>query len=103
MSLAVALSTIQVTVRDLARFHPNLELEHIGGSQRLPTYLTLSQTSRENLRLDDYLEYPRAAKALYIYKHLYLLRDSNPGPTALQSASLTTIQDGRQIWRYKAN
>ncbi|GFV38263.1 uncharacterized protein TNCV_1723441, partial [Trichonephila clavipes] len=36
-----------------------------------------------------------AAKALYIYKHSCLLRDSNPEPTAQQSASLTTISDGR--------
>ncbi|GFS55643.1 hypothetical protein TNCV_131591 [Trichonephila clavipes] len=37
---------------------------------------------------------PPATKALYIYKHPCLLRDSNPGPTAQQSASLTTIPDG---------
>ncbi|GFU80317.1 hypothetical protein TNCV_3520921 [Trichonephila clavipes] len=34
------------------------------------------------------------AKELYIYKQPCLLRDSNPGPTAPQSASLTTILDG---------
>ncbi|GFX13052.1 hypothetical protein TNCV_2357081 [Trichonephila clavipes] len=34
---------------------------------------------------------PYAAKALYIYKHPCLLRDSNPVPTAPQSLSLTTI------------
>ncbi|GFW78806.1 hypothetical protein TNCV_4262261 [Trichonephila clavipes] len=38
---------------------------------------------------------PPAAKARFIYKHPCLLRDSNPGPTALQSASLSTIPDGR--------
>ncbi|GFS69123.1 uncharacterized protein TNCV_4009851 [Trichonephila clavipes] len=45
--------------------------------------------------LDDYLEYPHAAKALYIYKHPCLLRDLNPGRTSSQSASLTTIPNER--------
>ncbi|GFY17571.1 uncharacterized protein TNCV_3519261 [Trichonephila clavipes] len=40
---------------------------------------------------------PHSPKALYIKKHPCLLRDSNPGPTAQQSASLTTIPDGRHI------
>ncbi|GFU74837.1 uncharacterized protein TNCV_503711 [Trichonephila clavipes] len=57
---------------------------------------SLPPTSREDLRIDGYLKYPRAAKALYIYKHPYLPRDSNPGPTAHQSSSLTTTPDGRQ-------
>ncbi|GFU56013.1 hypothetical protein TNCV_1490141, partial [Trichonephila clavipes] len=39
---------------------------------------------------------PDAAKALYIYKHPYILRDSNPSPTAQQPASLTTIPHGRR-------
>ncbi|GFY24378.1 uncharacterized protein TNCV_1014261 [Trichonephila clavipes] len=55
--------------------------------------LPLPPTSREDLRVDDYLEYLHAAKALYIYKHPCLFRDSNPVPTAQQSASLTTIPD----------
>ncbi|GFU37739.1 hypothetical protein TNCV_1466091 [Trichonephila clavipes] len=38
---------------------------------------------------------PPAAKALYIYKHPCLLQDSNPVPTAPQSASLTTTPVGR--------
>ncbi|GFS56716.1 hypothetical protein TNCV_2221571 [Trichonephila clavipes] len=46
--------------------------------------------TREDLRLDGYLEYPHAAMALYIYKQPRLLRDSNPVPTASQSASLTS-------------
>ncbi|GFT14758.1 uncharacterized protein TNCV_99531 [Trichonephila clavipes] len=56
----------------------------------------LPPTSREDLRLLSCLEYPHAAKALYIYKHPCLLWDSNPGSSAQQSASLNTIQDGRQ-------
>ncbi|GFX99859.1 uncharacterized protein TNCV_258961 [Trichonephila clavipes] len=56
--------------------------------------LPLPPTSRENLRLDCYLEYPPATKALYIYKYPCLLRDSNPGPSAQQSTSRTTIPDG---------
>ncbi|GFV37674.1 hypothetical protein TNCV_2707891 [Trichonephila clavipes] len=42
------------------------------------------------------LEYFHATKALYIYTHPCLLRDSYPGPKASQSASLTTILD-RQL------
>ncbi|GFW64064.1 hypothetical protein TNCV_707691 [Trichonephila clavipes] len=38
---------------------------------------------------------PCRREALYIYKHPCLIWDSNPGPTAQQSASLTTIPDGR--------
>ncbi|GFW33291.1 hypothetical protein TNCV_2859681 [Trichonephila clavipes] len=50
------------------------------GSQEPPTSLPLPPTSREDLRLDGYLEHSHAVKALY--KHQCLLRDSNPGPTA---------------------
>ncbi|GFW53731.1 uncharacterized protein TNCV_3938251 [Trichonephila clavipes] len=69
---------------------------HSRGGQRPPTSLPLPPTSREDLRFDGYLEYPHATKALYIHKHPRLLRDSYPVPTAQQSASLTTTQDGRQ-------
>ncbi|GFS90553.1 DUF4817 domain-containing protein [Trichonephila clavipes] len=41
-----------------------------------------SPSTREDLRLDGYLEYPHAAEAVYIYKYPYLLRDSNPVPMA---------------------
>ncbi|GFU82529.1 uncharacterized protein TNCV_3629951 [Trichonephila clavipes] len=50
------------------------------GGQRPPNSLPLPPTSREDLRLDGYLEYSHAAKALFINKHPCLLRDSNPGP-----------------------
>ncbi|GFW47194.1 hypothetical protein TNCV_56471 [Trichonephila clavipes] len=59
-----------------------------------PTSHPLPPTSREDLWLDACLEYPPATKALYIYKHPCLHRDFNPGPTAQQSALLTTIPDG---------
>ncbi|GFY27280.1 hypothetical protein TNCV_2069001 [Trichonephila clavipes] len=49
-----------------AWFHPNLERENPGGDQGPPTSLPLPPTSREDLRFDGYLEYPHAAKALYI-------------------------------------
>ncbi|GFW57670.1 hypothetical protein TNCV_2925891 [Trichonephila clavipes] len=65
---------------DLAQFLPGFEEEHPVGGQWSPTFLPFSPSSREDLRLDDYLKYPPAAKALYIYKHPSLLRDSNPGP-----------------------
>ncbi|GFY16593.1 uncharacterized protein TNCV_2787201 [Trichonephila clavipes] len=73
------------------------EGEHNGGGQGPPISLPLPKTSREDLRLDGYLKYPYAVKTLYIYKHPCLLRDSNPTPTAQQSASLTTILDGRLL------
>ncbi|GFW48379.1 uncharacterized protein TNCV_1109421 [Trichonephila clavipes] len=59
------------------------------------TYLSLPlpPTVREDLRLDGDFRYPHAAKALYIYKHPCFLRNSNPGPTAQQSASLTAVPD----------
>ncbi|GFT55105.1 hypothetical protein TNCV_2325981 [Trichonephila clavipes] len=56
---------------DFVRFRPNFEEEHPGGNQRPSTSLPLPPTSRENLWLDGYLEYPHAAKALYIYKHVH--------------------------------
>ncbi|GFX16036.1 uncharacterized protein TNCV_4702951 [Trichonephila clavipes] len=78
-------------------FHPNLEREHSGGGQGPPTSLPLPPPSREDWRLDCYLKYPHAAKALYIHKYPCLLRDLNPVPTAQQSASLATIPDGRRL------
>ncbi|GFW19633.1 uncharacterized protein TNCV_1605241 [Trichonephila clavipes] len=44
--------------------------------------------------LDGYLEYSHAAKAPYICKHPCIFWDSNPGPTAQHSASITTKPDG---------
>ncbi|GFX81491.1 uncharacterized protein TNCV_4508981 [Trichonephila clavipes] len=81
LSLAGASSTIQVTVR-FSSVSPQFRGRTLsGGGQRSPTSLPLPPTSRADLRLDGYLEYPHAAKALYIYKHPCLLRDSNPDPT----------------------
>ncbi|GFT60837.1 hypothetical protein TNCV_3615741 [Trichonephila clavipes] len=60
--------------RTIAGFHPNFEGEHPGVVRGLPP------TSREDLWLEGYLKYLQAVKALYIYKHPCLLRDSNPGP-----------------------
>ncbi|GFW93006.1 hypothetical protein TNCV_4209421 [Trichonephila clavipes] len=61
----------------------------------LPPPLPLPPTSQEDLWLDGHLDDPHAAKALYIYKYSCLPRDSNLGPTAPQSPSLTTTPDGR--------
>ncbi|GFV73410.1 uncharacterized protein TNCV_3389261 [Trichonephila clavipes] len=66
---------------------------HFG--QGPPTSLPFPPSSGEDLRLDGYLEYPHTAQALCIYKHACLLWDSNPVPTAPQSASLTTIPVGQ--------
>ncbi|GFT72404.1 hypothetical protein TNCV_3609441 [Trichonephila clavipes] len=42
---------------------PLVQAENPGGGQRPPTSLPLPPTSRQDFRLDDYLEYPHAAKA----------------------------------------
>ncbi|GFW91440.1 helitron_like_N domain-containing protein [Trichonephila clavipes] len=49
--------------------------EQPGGSQMHPTSLPFPPTSQEDIRLNGYLEYPHAAKTLYIHKHPYLLLD----------------------------
>ncbi|GFV35990.1 hypothetical protein TNCV_2867481 [Trichonephila clavipes] len=85
LSLAIAFSTIQVTVR----FHPSFQGEHSEDGQGPHTSPLFPPTSRENLQLDGYLEYPHATKALRIYKQPCFLRNSSPDPTAQQSASLT--------------
>ncbi|GFU75248.1 hypothetical protein TNCV_2056911 [Trichonephila clavipes] len=87
LSLVLALSITQVTVRFSSVPPQFCGRTPWGWSE---TSLPLPPTSREDLRFVDYLEYPHAAKELYAYKHTCLLRDSK-GPTALQSASLTTI------------
>ncbi|GFV97531.1 hypothetical protein TNCV_2040391 [Trichonephila clavipes] len=57
---------------------------------------SLPPTSRDDMRLDGYFEYPHVAKELHIYKQPCLIRDSNRGHTAQPSALLTAISDGRQ-------
>ncbi|GFS58943.1 uncharacterized protein TNCV_68701 [Trichonephila clavipes] len=74
---------------------PNLG-RTFGGGQRPPTSLPLPPTSREDLQLDGYSEYPNAAKALYMYKHPGFLQDLNPSLRTQQSALLTTMPNGRQ-------
>ncbi|GFT68496.1 uncharacterized protein TNCV_1896931 [Trichonephila clavipes] len=69
---------------------PIFEGKHPGGGHRPPTSVSLRPASRENLRPDGYLEYLHDARALYIYKQLCHFRDSNPEPTAPQSAALFT-------------
>ncbi|GFY07367.1 hypothetical protein TNCV_5085521 [Trichonephila clavipes] len=64
LSLAIALSTIQVTEQ-----FSSVEGEDPGSSQMPSTSLPLPPTSPKDLQLDGYLKYPHAAKALYIYKH----------------------------------
>ncbi|GFT34009.1 hypothetical protein TNCV_4384611 [Trichonephila clavipes] len=68
----------------VTRSPPPILWENTLGWSGSPTSLPLPRTSREDLWLDGYLEYPHAAKAKYIYRYLCLLRDSNPGPTAPQ-------------------
>ncbi|GFV04527.1 uncharacterized protein TNCV_3322241 [Trichonephila clavipes] len=72
--------------------------ENLQASRGPPTPLPHPPTPREDLRLDGYLGYPHAAKALHICKHPCLLRDSNLVPTAPQSKSLFTIPVGRKYY-----
>ncbi|GFW44065.1 uncharacterized protein TNCV_998301 [Trichonephila clavipes] len=69
------------------------EVGHSGGGSGPLTSSPFPPSSREELRLNGCVEYPYVIKALYIYKHPYLFRDSNTGPTAQQSGSLTTISN----------
>ncbi|GFW81844.1 hypothetical protein TNCV_2885181 [Trichonephila clavipes] len=77
LSLAVALSTMQMTVQFSSVPTPQ-SLGRTPGDQGPPTTRLLTSTSQKDLQLDVYLEYSHAVKALYIYEHPYLLRDSNP-------------------------
>ncbi|GFU05198.1 hypothetical protein TNCV_575301 [Trichonephila clavipes] len=67
-------------VRFLARFHPKFKEENPGEGSGA-SHISSSSTNF-TIGLECYLEYPHAVKALCIYKHPYLLRDSNPGPYA---------------------
>ncbi|GFW12318.1 hypothetical protein TNCV_815731 [Trichonephila clavipes] len=78
----------------LARFHPNLEVEHPRGMARTSNLSSPSTNLTRGLVARWLLRLPPAAKALYIYKHPCLLRYPNLGPTARLSASLTTVPDG---------
>ncbi|GFS56002.1 hypothetical protein TNCV_2564481 [Trichonephila clavipes] len=87
LSLALVLSTMQVTVRFCSvssQFRGRKTWGCTGASHLSSpsTNLTRGLAAR-----DCYLEYPHATKALYIYKHPCLLRDSNPVPTALSVAN----------------
>ncbi|GFY24801.1 hypothetical protein TNCV_2689921 [Trichonephila clavipes] len=95
---------MQVTVR-FCSVPPPFRGRKPWGGQGPPTSLPLPPTIREDLWLDGYLEYSYAAKALYIYKHPCLLRDSNPVPTVSQSIPVgrLKVQDSKcnkefQIW-----
>ncbi|GFV87537.1 hypothetical protein TNCV_3281751 [Trichonephila clavipes] len=81
LSLAVALSTIQVTVR-LTRFHPNFEGGHLGVLRGLPPLYPFHQPHEKTCGSRRLCRVSPAAKALYIYKHPCLLRDSKGAGTA---------------------
>ncbi|GFW78260.1 hypothetical protein TNCV_137291 [Trichonephila clavipes] len=66
LSLALALSTIQVTVR-FCSFPPQLEGENSGGCQGPPTSLHLLPNTRG---LAARRLFRVSTKALYIYKHV---------------------------------
>ncbi|GFU73553.1 hypothetical protein TNCV_3359931 [Trichonephila clavipes] len=95
LSLAVALSTKQVTPHERTcgstavytpmpqRLYTFTNIHTFSGNRTQ----ALLHGSQRHLRLNGYLEYPYATKALYVYKHPRLLWDSNPDPTARHSAS----------------
>ncbi|GFX16783.1 hypothetical protein TNCV_2517631 [Trichonephila clavipes] len=93
LSLAIALSTTQVTV-EFGLIPPKFEGETRRVVRGFPPLFPFHKPLDRNLQIDGYSEYPHPTKALYVYEHPCLIRDSNPGPTAQQLASLTTIQDG---------
>ncbi|GFX99781.1 hypothetical protein TNCV_258201 [Trichonephila clavipes] len=63
------------------------ENKHPGGGQGPATSLLLPPTSREDMLLDGYLEYPHVARALFKHLQTCLHRDSNQSPTVQQSIS----------------
>ncbi|GFY26796.1 hypothetical protein TNCV_4375421 [Trichonephila clavipes] len=65
LSMAVAFSTMQVTLR-LRSVPLPIKRENILEGYGYPTSLPFPPTSRKDLALGSYLEYPLAAKALYI-------------------------------------
>ncbi|GFT75841.1 hypothetical protein TNCV_851431 [Trichonephila clavipes] len=81
LSLAVALRTIQVTVRLSSVPLPNFEGEHPGGGSGASHLSSPSTNLTSGLVTRRLFRVPQAAKALYIYKHPGLLFDSNPVPT----------------------
>ncbi|GFW68626.1 arylsulfatase B [Trichonephila clavipes] len=53
-----------------------------GRGQGLPPLFPFHQSHERTCGSTSILSTPHATKALYIYKHPCLLRDSHPGPTA---------------------
>ncbi|GFX87266.1 hypothetical protein TNCV_3819961 [Trichonephila clavipes] len=96
LSLAVALSTMQVTVR-FGSVSPQFGGRTLWRGQRPPTSLLLPPTSPEDLRFDGYLEVPPCREGTI---HLQISMSSPgfiPSAYAQQSASLTAIPNERQV------
>ncbi|GFW52246.1 hypothetical protein TNCV_2426931 [Trichonephila clavipes] len=85
---------MQVIERFCCGSTPILRENTLGVVRGLSPLFPLHQP-HERLEPRRLLRVHPAEKALYIYKHPCLLPDSNPGPTAPQSASPTTIPVGR--------
>ncbi|GFU84396.1 hypothetical protein TNCV_4124001 [Trichonephila clavipes] len=64
---------MQVTVQ-FGSFPPQFCGRTLGDGQGPPTTLPLPPTTRENLRLNGYLEYPHSTKALHLQTSM-----SSPG------------------------
>ncbi|GFW85724.1 hypothetical protein TNCV_853731 [Trichonephila clavipes] len=65
------------------------------GDQEKLLFLPLPPTSLGDLRIDEYLEWHYAAKALHLQKRLYLFQDSNLVATTRYSLALAIISSGR--------
>ncbi|GFV49870.1 hypothetical protein TNCV_1391521 [Trichonephila clavipes] len=89
------MSTIQVTVR-----FGSVPLQFRGrtlSGWSEASYLSSPSTNLpRGLAARRLFRVPHATKALHIFKHPCLLRDSNPVPKAQQKALLTAIPDGWQ-------
>ncbi|GFS83283.1 hypothetical protein TNCV_600291 [Trichonephila clavipes] len=73
-------------------FSPRFRGRTPWGGQGSPTTFPLPPNSREDLRLDSYLKYPHAGKALYIYKHpCPPVLEPRPNGTAVSVANHYTL------------
>ncbi|GFX45068.1 hypothetical protein TNCV_3431161 [Trichonephila clavipes] len=83
---------MQVTVR-FGSIPPQIRGRTLWGWSEVSHLSSPSTNLTRGIAARRLFRVPHAAQGLYIYKHPYLLRDSNPVPTAQQSASLTTVPD----------
>ncbi|GFV68994.1 hypothetical protein TNCV_2936071 [Trichonephila clavipes] len=74
-------------------FYPNFEREPLGGL-RASSHSPSSNLTKVTCGLSAIGIVPHAEKALCIYRNPCIIWDSNSGPNAQQSESLSTLPDG---------